>query len=119
MAASDVQKAHVCLAPSEKRFYVTKGQGAVFPVYDGSVANAGSSHLDEHPGIHYLGPMTIATQSIEILGAHASSTRGEAFAVTGSAGREGVVLVAMRLPNLHQECLSCRTVHYFYRIVNE
>jgi hypothetical protein len=96
---------------------VTVGQTLVIPLYDGTIQSPMRYY---EPGLRHLGPRRIRKHDLlQDLGTRAafggydaSSERGEAFIVT-RPGR-GSINVTLRLPQFHEACVSCRTVHFFY-----
>ena len=96
---------------------VTVGQTLVVPLYDGEIQTPRRYY---EPGLRHVGPRRIRKHDLFVdLGTRdafggydASSERGEAFIVERS-GR-GSINVTLRLPQFHEPCVSCRTVHFFY-----
>lgn len=91
------------------------GQTLVIPLYDGMV-QAGSSVQ----GLRFVGIRRIHKHDLirdmgrtAFGGYDAASDRGAAFVVE-QAGR-GTINVTLRLPQYKYPCVSCRTVHFFYR----
>ena len=108
----------VVLRPEESNAnVVTVGQTLVIPLYDGEIQTP--RHYYE-PGLRHVGQRRIRKHDLlQDLGTRAafggydaSSERGEAFIVE-RPGR-GSINVTLRLPQLHESCVSCRTVHFFY-----
>jgi hypothetical protein len=98
------------------------GDTIAFPLYDGQVAYAS-------PNLHRISNLTITPHELFTdlgysrvsppPGMSASqwnvgSSRAVLFKATKPG--HGVVLVALTLPNLHQRCVSCRTLHYFFDV---
>ena len=94
------------------------GQTLIIPLYDGEVDR---SHAAEH-GLRFVGVQRIRKHDLiqdvgrsAFGGYDASSERGAAFIVEQS-GR-GSINVTLRLPQYKYRCVSCRTVHFFYRAI--
>jgi hypothetical protein len=108
----------VVVARPEVPTIVRVGQTLVIPLYDGEI---GPRWHEFAAGLQDLGERRIAAHSLRrdmpmvsaFGGYEASSERGEAFLVKGSGG--GSVNVTLRLPEYKDRCVSCRTVHFFYR----
>lgn len=94
------------------------GQTLIIPLYDGQLAPApqgygaglrriGQRRIHKHDLLQDLGLRSAFG------GYDAASERGEAFLVE-RAGR-GSINVTLRLPQYRDACVSCRTVHFFYR----
>lgn len=91
------------------------GQTLVIPLYDGTVAAlsfeglrpVGQRRIRRHDLFEDLGTRSMFG------GYDAASERGAAFIVE-RPGR-GSVNVTLRLPRLKVRCVSCRTLHFFYR----
>jgi hypothetical protein len=100
---------------------VRVGDAIAFPLYDGEVSYAapnlhrvGTVAISRHDLFHDLGydrkPLPYMPASVW----DSASTRAELFRAT-QPGR-GMVLVALRLAHLRQQCVSCRTLHYFFDV---
>ena len=108
----------VVVARPEVPNIVHVGQTLVIPLYDGEI---GPGWYGFAAGLRDLGERRIAAHSLRrdlrmasaFGGYEASSKRGEAFLVESSGG--GTVNVTLRLPQYKDHCVSCRTVHFFYR----
>lgn len=88
---------------------VRVGDVYVVPLFDGSVSEVVAP-------VRALGVVTIPYRWFTVMGAvRVGSDRGEAFRVTGTG--HGTILVALRATQLAQQCLSCRTVHYFLKSI--
>jgi hypothetical protein len=115
------------LAFSESQVVVAKPEGSgnvvhvgetlVIPLYDGEVSPGMSV-----PGLRFIGIRRIHRHDLiqdvgraAFGGYDAASDRGAAFVVEKS-GR-GTINVTLRLPQYKYRCVSCRTVHFFYRAV--
>jgi hypothetical protein len=94
------------------------GQTLVTPLYDGKIApldrefatglrSVGQRRIRKHDLLQDLGDPSAFG------GFDAASDRGEAFLVERAGG--GSVNVTLRLPQYKDRCVSCRTVHFFYR----
>jgi len=94
---------------------VAVGDTIIFPVYDGDVSTPLPNSLRP------LGKVRIANHSLlddlhdrsAYGGFDAASNVGAAYLVTKSGG--GSLNVLLSLPQFHERCVSCRTVHFFFR----
>ena len=92
------------------------GQTLVIPLYDGTIATP----RDGYPNLRRIGDVRIRKHDlIDDLGSRsffggydASSDRGAAFVVKSRGA--GSINVLLRLPKLKMQCVSCRTLHFFY-----
>ena len=115
LAFSDAQ---VIVAKPESPNVVRVGQTFVIPLYDGKIAPLGYGFGQ---GLRFVGIRRINTHDLlrdvgsqsAFGGYDASSDRGAAFIVERIGG--GSVNVTLRLPQLKDRCVSCRTVHFYYR----
>jgi hypothetical protein len=98
------------------------GDRIAFPLYDGQIGYAS-------PNLHQISNLTISPHELFTdLGYsrvspppampagqwNVGSSRAVLFQATKPG--HGVVLVALTVPNLHQRCVSCRTLHYFFDV---
>ena len=97
---------------------VRVGQTLVIPLYDGKIApldrgfatglrSLGQRRIRRHDLLQDLGMKSAFG------GYDAASDRGEAFVVEQLGG--GSINVTLRLPQYKDRCVSCRTVHFYYR----
>ncbi len=94
------------------------GQTLVIPLYDGAIATP----PDGYPNLRRIGDVRIRKHDLSedlrsrsfFGGYDAASDRGTAFVVK-SRGR-GSINVLLRLPKLKMQCVSCRTLHFFYHV---
>jgi hypothetical protein len=94
------------------------GQTLVVPLYDGKLVGL---RRGLPSGLRLLGQRRIRKHDLlrdvgnrSMFGGYdASSERGAAFIVEGPGG--GSINVRLRLPQLKDPCVSCRTVHFYYR----
>lgn len=97
----------VIASPEHAYDRVRVGDTYVVPLFDGQIA-------DVVAPVKNLGAVHIGYQSFTLTSdVHVGSNRGEAFRVTGPGN--GTILVALRASQLKMQCVSCRTVHYFFR----
>jgi hypothetical protein len=92
------------------------GQTLVIPLYDGQIAplwhdaeglrRVGQRRIHKHDLLQDLGKRTAFG------GYDASSERSEAFIVERPGA--GSINVTLRLPQLKERCVSCRTVHFYF-----
>jgi hypothetical protein len=93
------------------------GQTLVIPLYDGAIATP----ADGYPNLRRIGGVRIRKHDLSddlggrsfFGGYDASSDRGVAFIVERRGA--GSINVLLRLPQLKEQCVSCRTLHFFYR----
>lgn len=93
------------------------GQTLVIPLYDGEIAPHGYRDAE---GLRLVGQVRIPKRDLlrdlgkqSFGGYDAVSERGAAF-IVGSPGG-GSINVLLRLPQYKDRCVSCRTVHFYYR----
>src|ERR1700694_170859 len=94
------------------------GQTLVIPLYDGKIAPLGHGYAK---GLRRAGQLRIHRHDLRrdvgnrsIFGGYdAASDRGEGFIVERPGA--GSINVTLRLPQLKDPCVSCRTVHFYYR----
>ena len=92
------------------------GQTLVIPLYDGTIATP----PDGYANLRRIGDVRIRKHDLfDDLGSRsffggydASSDRGAAFVVESRGA--GSINVLLRLPQLKEQCVSCRTLHFFY-----
>jgi hypothetical protein len=92
------------------------GQTLVIPLYDGAI----STPADGYPNLRRIGGVRIRKHDLSddlggrsfFGGYDASSDRGVAFVVERRGA--GSINVLLRLPQLKEQCVSCRTLHFFY-----
>jgi hypothetical protein len=98
------------VAAREHQVSLRRNAIVAFPLYDGKLT------VISAPGLRDLGPAYLHSKPMVSIGGIVRSNRAEMFAVIGHPGETGVVTVVLRLPQLGERCVSCRTVHYFYAI---
>jgi hypothetical protein len=121
--ATTTMKVHRTLiaAPERSGLFatvVTVGDTIIFPVYDGKVSTPPTSMPHN---LRLLGNVHIANHNLlndvhdraAFGGFDAMSNIGAAYLVTESG--DGSLNVLLSLPELHEHCVSCRTVHFFFR----
>jgi hypothetical protein len=99
------------------------GQVLVIPLYDGKITLGpgmasglrfvGHRRIRKHDLLEDLRIQDLRMKSA-YGGYDAASDRGEAFLVEQRGG--GSLNVTLRLPQYKDRCVSCRTVHFFYRV---
>jgi hypothetical protein len=119
-SASGRESAHVVVARPEvsNGNVVHVGQMLVVPLYDGSISPLSRGYAS---GLRFIGQRRIPNRDLlrdlgnpSMFGGYdAASDRGEAFIVQRRGA--GSINVTLRLPRLKEQCVSCRTVHFYYR----
>ncbi len=91
------------------------GDIMTIPLYDGAI----STPQAQLSTLHYLSTVRIGQHSIRtdigpkfFGGLNASSDRAAAYKIV-APGR-GSINVLLKLPDLHERCTSCRTVHFYF-----
>ena len=100
----------------EKDNVIPRGAVVLVPLYDGDPCFIRKAMPDTTILGYASIPRHEITAAADIPGYSAASGRAAAFRVDGPPGTRGVVLVVLKLPDLHENCISCRTVHYFYAV---
>jgi polysaccharide biosynthesis/export protein len=118
VAAARATMAHVVVARPEvsSANVVHVGQTLVIPLYDGAIATP----PDGYANLRRIGGVRIRKHDLSadlggrsfFGGYDASSDRGVAFIVERRGA--GSINVLLRLPQLKERCVSCRTLHFFY-----
>jgi|GEM_PF-3038190 len=114
-----LQNSHMIVARPEvsNDNVVHVGQTLVIPLYDGKIASPPSDYAQI---LRRVGRVRISKHDLfrdlgrrSFFGGYdATSDRGEAFVVERPGS--GSINVLLRLPQLHERCVSCRTLHFFY-----
>lgn len=99
--------------PESSFLSVAPGAYLAIPLYDGQLVPLRGSQAV----LRFLGTASAPVpECIRIADRHAMSNRMALFRAIGNPGEGGVVQVRLRLPELHEPCMSCRTVHFFVRV---
>lgn len=99
---------------------VAVGDTIIFPVYDGDISTP-PTYMPT--SLRPLGKVRIASHSLlydlndrsSFGGFDVKSNIGAAYLVTKSG--DGSLNVLLSLPQFHESCVSCRTVHFFFRSI--
>ena len=101
------------LAPENTRISVSQGELVAIPLYDGTLVPS----REWKTVLQYVGLASApAVQHIRTAAGSAASRRLALFRVIGAPGGGATVQVRLALPDLHETCVSCRTVHYFIHV---
>ena len=113
-ARSRANRLHSCLivAP-ERRVTVKPGAILLVPLFDGELVLDDPTEFPAR--LTMLGYARIPRQTAALGGFSASSDRAAVVRLT-PAGTGGMIQVRLRLATMHEQCTSCRTVHYFYSV---
>lgn len=117
-----VSQSAVVARPEKPNANVVRvGQMLIIPLYDGRIS-VGEGELPA--GLRLVGKITIPHHDLlhdlqdrsAFGGFDASSNVGEAFIMRRPM--RGSINVLLTLPQLKEKCVSCRTLHFFYRGTN-
>jgi hypothetical protein len=101
------------LPPESSRMTVERGRTIAIPLYDGDLV----ALADPNPVLRYIGTVSgPAIECIRTSAGSAASHRLALFRVIGRSSEGATLLVRLRLPELHEKCTSCRTVHFFVHV---
>ncbi len=90
----------------------THGQLIAIPLYDGKLVSRPPNDV-----LHYLATVSGPTLArIRTRAGYAASKRLALFRVVGHKGDNAAFSVLLRLPELQEQCTSCRTVHFFLHV---
>lgn len=104
---------HYEVIPPETSISVARGRLVAIPLYDGDIVALGrSSSVLRYVGVASIPPV----QCVRTAAGSAASHRVALFRAVGRPSDGATVLVLLRLPELREQCTSCRTVHFFVHV---
>ncbi len=101
------------IPPETANVSVTHGQIIAIPLYDGKLSGAS----DWRNMLRYVATISVPSYQCYRLSPYvAGSHRVALLRVVGHTGQHTFVPVELRLAQMHQQCVSCRIVHFFVRV---
>lgn len=101
------------MPPETPNVPVKRGQTLTVPLYDGKLAPSEGWHSV----LAYVKTVRVPSyQCFQLSPYTAGSHRVAVFRVIGQPGQNTFVPVELRLAAMHEQCVSCRMVHFFVRV---